>query len=128
MPASAIVYVVDDDEDVRRALARLLRGFGHDVRVFGSAEDFETAQETADCLILDVRLPGMSGHQLCERLRERAVRLPIVLITGDSYVKGDVSESAETPVITKPFDDTTLMAAIAQAMASTAAERPRHAH
>ena len=94
-------------------------------------EDYQrliAAQETADCLILDVRLPGMSGHQLCERLRQRPVRLPIVLITGDSYVKTDVSESAETPVITKPFDDTTLMAAIAQAMAATSVERPRHAH
>jgi len=96
--------------------------------VFGSAEEFEAAPVTADCLILDVRLPGISGHELCERLRRRPVRLPIVLITGDSYVKADVSASAETPLITKPFDYTTLMAAVAQAMAFTAADRPRHAH
>lgn len=120
--------IVDDDEDVRRALARLLRGLGHEVRVFGSAEEFEAAPVTADCLILDVRLPGMSGYELSERLRQRPVRIPIVLITGDSYVKADVSATAETPVITKPFDDTTLMAAVAQAMASTTAEQTRHAH
>jgi FixJ family two-component response regulator len=120
--------IVDDDEDVRRALARLLRGLGHEVRVFGSAEEFEAATVTADCLILDVRLPGISGHELCDRLRQRPDRLPIVLITGDSYVKADGSASAGIPLITKPFDDTTLMAAVAEAMAPTAAEQARHAH
>jgi FixJ family two-component response regulator len=119
--------IVDDDEDVRRALVRLLRGFGHDVRAFGSAEEFEAAPVMADCLILDVRLPGMSGYELSERLHQRPVRLPIVLITGDSYVKADVSASTRTPLITKPFDDATLLAAVAQAMASTAVEHARHA-
>ena len=61
--------IVDDDEDVRQALARLLRSLGHQVHVFGSAEDFEAETVSVDCLILDVRLPGLSGPELRERLR-----------------------------------------------------------
>lgn len=121
--------IVDDDEDVRQALARLLRALGHDVRVFGSAEDFEAEAVAVDCLILDVRLPGLSGPELRERLRSGPVPTPIVFITGDSdpKVRG-ISAATDSPSVTKPFDDVTLMAAIADAISSAAALRAGHGH
>ena len=73
----------------------------------------------ADCLILDVRLPGLSGLDLRERLRSRVSPIPVVLITGDSdRPTRDISPAIDTPSVTKPFDDVTLMAAIASAIAS----------
>ena len=121
--------IVDDDEDVRQALARLLRSLGHDVHVFGSAEDFEAETVAVDCLILDVRLPGLSGPELRERLRSGSTPTPVVLITGDSDPKArDISPGIDTPSVTKPFDDVTLMAAIAHAISSADALRERHAH
>ena len=107
--------VVDDDDDVRRALSRLLRAMGHQVQLFTSAEDFEAHALDVDCVIVDVRLPGLSGVELRERLRGRITPVPTVLITGDSDWMGrDIA--VDTPVVTKPFDDTVLAAAIADAM------------
>src|SRR3954465_11850224 len=65
------LVVVDDDRDVSRALRRLLQSMGHDVRVFGSAEEYESSAPVADCLILDVRLPGLNGFELRDRLHRR---------------------------------------------------------
>jgi FixJ family two-component response regulator len=111
--------IVDDDEDVRRALARLLRSMGHDVQVFGSAEDFAAGAVVVDCLILDVRLPGLSGPELRERLRNSATPIPVVLITGDSDPQArDIAPALDTAPVMKPFDDSTLMAAIARAISS----------
>lgn len=119
--------IVDDDEDVRRALARLLRSLGHEVRVFGSAEDFEAETVAVDCLILDVRLPGLSGPELRERLRKGSNPIPVVLITGDTDPQArDISPSIDTPSVTKPFDEVTLMAAIADAISSADPLKERH--
>jgi FixJ family two-component response regulator len=120
--------IVDDDEDVRQALARLVRSFGHDVHVFGSAEEFEAASVVVDCLILDVRLPGLSGPELRERLRRASTPTPVVFITGDSDPKArDVPPAIDTPSVTKPFDEVALMAAIGHAISSAAVLRERHA-
>ena len=121
--------VVDDDEGVRQALARLLHSLGHNVHVFGSAEEFEAGTVAVDCLILDVRMPGLSGPELRERLRSRSTPTPIVLVTGDTYPKArDIQSPVDTPVVTKPFDEVTLMAAIDHAIASANALREPHAH
>jgi FixJ family two-component response regulator len=89
--------IVDDDEDVRQALARLLRSLGHDVRVFASAEDFGARSLAVDCLILDVRLPGLSGPELRERLRGSSTPTPVVFITGDSDPKArDIFSAIDT--------------------------------
>ncbi|MGH9255792.1 MAG: response regulator transcription factor [Vicinamibacterales bacterium] len=116
--------IVDDDENVRQALARLLRCLGHDVHVFGSAEEFEAETVAVDCLILDVRLPGLSGLELRERLRGSSTPTPVVFITGESDPKArDIFPAIDTPLVTKPFDEVTLMAAVAHAMSSAEALR-----
>ena len=123
-----MLAIVDDDEDVRQALARLLRSLGHQVKVFGSAEDFEAETVSVDCLILDVRLPGLSGPELRERLRRRGAPTPVVFITGDSDPEArDGSSVIDTPSLAKPFDEVTLMAAIAHAIKSASAPREGHA-
>ena len=111
--------VVDDDEDVRTALRRLLRSMGHQVRVFASAEDYEACPVVADCLIVDLRLPGLNGVELRERLRLRGSSIPIVFITGDGGPSpSDTMAHADTPSLAKPFDDGDLIAAIRRAMAA----------
>src|SRR5262245_48616371 len=62
------LVVVDDDEEVRTALRRLLRSMGHTVHLFASAEEYEASPTVADCLIVDLRLPGLNGFELLERL------------------------------------------------------------
>src|SRR5688572_18170995 len=120
MPGTSMTLaIVDDDDDVRRALSRLLRAMGHVVSVFSSAEDFEAETVAADCVIVDVRLTGLSGVDLCERLRDRPAPTPVVLITGDGDgLPRDVTRSAHTPLVTKPFDGDVLMNAIAAAISA----------
>ena len=115
------LVVVDDDADVRRALRRLLRSMGHEVRLFASAEDYEACPAAADCLIVDLRLPGLNGLELLERLRLRGSSIPIVFITGDGLPSpGDVMAHTGTPSLAKPFDDDDLIAAIRRAMSARA--------
>jgi two-component system response regulator FixJ len=121
--------IVDDDDDVRKALARLLRSMGHEVRVFASAEDFEAAIVVVDCAIVDVRLPGVSGIELRERLRRRLTPTPVVLITGDGdRLARDIASTLDTPLVTKPSEDSTLTAAITVAISTTDSVRERYAH
>jgi len=115
------VVIVDDDEDVRTALRRLLRSMGHDVRLFASAEEYEDCPADADCMILDLRLPGLNGYELRERLRLRGSVIPIVFITGDGGPSpGDSAAHADTPSLAKPFNDSDLVAAITRAVSSCA--------
>jgi FixJ family two-component response regulator len=117
--------IVDDDDDVRAALARLLRAMGHAVEVFASAEDFEAGSVVVDCVIADVRLPGLSGIELGQRLRRRAAPVPVVLVTGDGdRLPRDFPRPVDTPLLTKPFDEDLLTAAIAEAISTCAP----HAH
>jgi FixJ family two-component response regulator len=120
--------IVDDDDDVRRAVSRLLRAMGHDVRVFSSAEAFEAETVVADCTIVDVRLTGLSGVDLCERLHSRPVPAPVVLITGDGDgLHREITRSVHTPLVTKPFDGAALMAAITTAISAAQSLRQSHA-
>jgi FixJ family two-component response regulator len=113
------LVVVDDDEDVRTALRRLLRSMGHEVRVFASAEEYEACRAVADCLIVDLRLPGLNGFELRERLRLRGSAIPIVFITGDGGPSpADTTAHADTTSLAKPFDDGDLMAAIRRAVSA----------
>ena len=114
------LVVVDDDEEVRTALRRLLRAMGHNVRLFASAEEYEATPVAADCLIVDLRLPGLNGFELMERLRLRGSSTPIVFITGDGGPSpNDPTIHAGTPSLAKPFDEHDLIAAITRALSAT---------
>ena len=118
-PDRLALAVVDDDDEVRKALGRLLRSLGHDVRVFASAEAFEADPAAPDCLILDIRLPGLTGLELRERIRLRGSSMPIVFITGEGGpFPRDSAAHPCLPFLAKPFDDNELIAAIIEAMAA----------
>jgi FixJ family two-component response regulator len=111
-----VLAVVDDDEDIRSTLARLLRACGHEVRLFDSAEPFLKDNFEADCAILDVRLPGISGLELEERLRQQGRRMPVVFITAhDDVATRSAIQKSRRYLLMKPFDDDDLLAAIAEA-------------
>jgi FixJ family two-component response regulator len=122
--AASLVYVVDDDEAVRDSLRWLLEANRFQVACFARAEDFLAAYDATRtaCLILDVRMPGMSGLELQEQLVARGVNLPILFITGH----GDVPMAVETmkkgavDFIEKPFNDADLRASVERML--TAAE------
>jgi FixJ family two-component response regulator len=79
-----LIAIVDDDASVRQSTGRLVRSFGYRTQVFGSGEEFlgSEAPESAVCLLLDVRMPGMDGLDVQRSLAERGVRIPIVFLTG----------------------------------------------
>ncbi|HEX5216084.1 MAG TPA: response regulator [Vicinamibacterales bacterium] len=120
--------IVDDDQDVRTALARLLTAMGHRVTVFASAEDFEAAPVVVDCMIVDVRLPGINGLEFRQKLRSQSASVPLVLMTGDGDRLNRDARIGDTPIVSKPFDDMTLTAAIADAILATKATAGGHAH
>jgi FixJ family two-component response regulator len=109
------VAIVDDDESIRKALGRLLGAAGYTVALFPSAEEFLDDDSRPDCLILDVRLPGVSGIELERRLRILDVRVPILFITamGDDTMKQVVKRTGR-PCLPKPIDEKILMEALAR--------------
>ncbi len=130
-PAAPLVFVVDDDASVRRSLARLVKTAGYDAEAFGSVRDF-LARRPHDgpcCLVLDVRMPGLSGLDLQEALRVAGQRLSIVFITGYRHGPGTVKamKGGAVDVLTKPVDEEALLGAIRQAVARTLADRRQQA-
>ena len=112
----AVVFVVDDDSSVRRSLDTLLRSVGHDVRPFSSAQEFMQAQrpDALGCLVLDVRLPGMSGLTFQQELTKAGIALPVIFITGHGDVPMGVRamKAGAVEFLTKPFDDQVLLDAV----------------
>jgi FixJ family two-component response regulator len=110
------VFVVDDDESMRRSLATLLRSVGLDARVFSSPQEFMRAErpDAPGCLVLDVRLPGMSGLAFQEQLAKEGIGLPIIFISGHGDVPMTVRamKAGAVEFLTKPFDDQVLLDAI----------------
>ena len=89
------------------------------IRDSASAEDYEARPAAADCLIVDLRLPGLNGFELLERLRLRGSMTPIVFITGDGGPSpNDTTAHAGTPSLAKPFDEHDLIAAITRALSA----------
>jgi len=116
----AIVFVVDDDASVREGLGSLIRSTGLRVETFASAQEF-LARSRADvpsCLVLDVRLPGLSGLDLQKRMAEVNIEIPIVFITGHGDVPTSVQamKAGAVEFLTKPFADRDLLDAIQQAI------------
>jgi len=114
------VHVVDDDESIRSALSRLFRAAGHSVRTFESAQAYlaEASPDEPGCLVLDIRMPGMDGLTLQERMSDRGFNAPIVFVSAH----GDISTSVRAmklgavDFLEKPFDDEDLLDAVVRAI------------
>lgn len=123
---STLVYVVDDDEAVRDSLKWLLEANRYQVSCFARAEDFLTQYDPSKtaCLILDVRMPGMSGLELQEQLVARGANLPILFITGHGDVPMAVATMKKGAVdfIEKPFNDSDLRASVERMLAAAETE------
>jgi FixJ family two-component response regulator len=122
MASGASVYLVDDDPSARKGLARLLRTAGYDVRDFCCAKEFLGAvdPETSGCLVLDARMPGISGVELLTELGKRGVQLPIIMVTAedDPLIKEVAKKLGAVGFFRKPVDGTALMDAINWALRS----------
>jgi FixJ family two-component response regulator len=127
MDAEAVVFVVDDDASMRESLQNLLRSVGLRVEAFASAQEFlrSPRPEGPSCLVLDVRLPGLSGLELQQRLAEGDMAMPIIFITGHGDIPMTVQamKAGAVEFLSKPFRDQALLDAIQQALA-----RDRAAH
>ena len=115
-PGKLRLAVVDDDRDVRRAMGRFLRSYGHDVQAFDSAEAYLADHCEPDCAILDLELPGLSGLELEQRLRVRGCRIPVVFVSAheDLAVRTKAAQP-DAQFLRKPLDEAGLLAAIAHA-------------
>jgi len=126
MDAEALVFVVDDDAPMRESLKNLLRSVGLRVEAFASAQEFlrSTRPDVPGCLVLDVRLPGLSGLDLQRRLAEVDMAMPIIFITGHGDIPMTVQamKAGAVEFLPKPFRDQDLLDAIQQAL-----DRDRHA-
>ena len=121
-PVRPIVLVIDDDVSVLKALARLIRAAGYEVRTFSEpsallAHDLPTANA---CMIVDEHLPEMNGAELCETLARTGCSLPVIFITGrtDPATKALTERVSATAVLSKPFNESLLFPAISRALKS----------
>jgi RNA polymerase sigma factor (sigma-70 family) len=112
----SIVFVVDDDPSVRSAIKRLIGSMGLQVELFGSAQEFLASKlpNVPSCLILDIRLPGISGLNLQRHLAEANIQIPIIFITahGDIPMTVRAMKAGAAEFLTKPFRDQDLLDAI----------------
>jgi FixJ family two-component response regulator len=120
MTTKPIVHVVDDDDALREALVRLLRGFGFDSTGYASAGEFLLRPPTDrhGCVLLDVRMPGPSGIELQAVLREQGIDLPVVIMTGHADVTSSVAalKAGAVDYLEKPIEPETLLAVLQQAL------------
>ena len=116
-----LVAVVDDDLSVRESLESLIRSVGLEVRLSASAEEFLSSSHPRkpDCLVLDVRLPGMSGVELHRHLVARKCGVPVIFITAhgsDSHSRSEAASDRTVAYLTKPFSEDELLGAINRAL------------
>jgi FixJ family two-component response regulator len=124
------VFVIDDDDAVRSSLRLLLKSYGLDAQLCASAEEF-LANHDPDrpgCILLDVRMPGMSGIELQQQLNARGATIPIVFITGhgDVPMAVEAMQAGAFDFLQKPFDDNDLIARVQRAIEHNATQRARH--
>jgi FixJ family two-component response regulator len=126
-----IVFVVDDDASVRPAMESLIRSVGLRVKSFASAQDFlgDERPDAPACLVLDVRLPGLSGLDLQKELAAAGNQIPIIFITGHGDIPMSVQamKGGAIEFLTKPFRDQQLLDAIQLAIEKDASVRSEHA-
>ena len=117
-----LISVVDDDESVRESLQALVRSVGFGVMVFASAEEFLTSGRLADtdCLVLDVRMPGMNGLELQRHLAANHFAIPVIFITahGDEESRQRALNNGAVDYLLKPFSEEALLNAIDAALKS----------
>jgi FixJ family two-component response regulator len=131
MPGPApTVYIVDDDPDVLKALERLLESIGLNVATFSSPQRFLEGYDrnAPGCLVLDLALPGLTGLDVQQVLEQQGSVLPIVFLTGRGNIAASVQamKHGAADFLTKPVDDTALIAAIHEALARDRVSRPAH--
>jgi FixJ family two-component response regulator len=120
-PPNATVFLIDDDASVRRGLTRLIKSIGHQVQAFASARQFldsEWQRHNPACLVLDVRMPGLSGLDLQRELEAKKENLPIIFITGHGDVPTSVRamKAGAADFLQKPVTDKDLLKAIEDAL------------
>jgi FixJ family two-component response regulator len=117
-----LISVVDDDDSVRESLSGLIRSVGFGVLVFASAEEFLNSNHLSDtdCLILDVRMPGMNGLELQRRLAASPMSIPVIFITahGDEEARVRALNGGAVEYLLKPFSEDALLKAIDMALKS----------
>jgi len=126
-----IVFVIDHDPSIRRAIKRLVESVGLQVGLFGSAQEFSLAKrpDLPSCLVLAIRLPGISGLDFQQKLAETGVRIPIIFITahGDIPMTVRAMKAGAVEFLTKPFRDQDLLDAIQVALEQDRRRRRREA-
>ena len=126
----SIVYVIDDDSSVRKAIENLLRSVGLLVETFSDAREFLRPRhaDLPSCLILDVRLPGLSGLELQREMNQAQIRMPIIFITGHGDIPMSVRamKGGAIEFLTKPFRDQDMLDAVNQALTADASSREQY--
>jgi len=121
MANAALVFIVDDDDSVRKSLSRVVTAAGYAVEVFASAQEFLARPPSTGpcCLVLDIRMPGATGLDLQKTLAAAAHRIPVVFVTGHGDISMTVSalKAGAIDFLTKPFDRKALLDAIERALA-----------
>lgn len=122
MSADPVVHVIDDDEAVRRSLDFLLRSAQFDTRTYETARAFLDGlpESQPGCVVTDVKMPEMSGVELLHHMRQKDLRMPVIIITGhaDVPMAVDAMKSGAVEFLEKPFDDDVLLSAVRSALAS----------
>jgi FixJ family two-component response regulator len=117
---TGVIAIVDDDESLREALASVMKAAGFPVRTFASAEEFLGCDDCDDttCLVLDVRLPGMSGIELQKQLTRTKSRLPVIFVTahGDASLRDSVMRGGAAAFLYKPVRSDALLREIRRAL------------
>jgi FixJ family two-component response regulator len=130
-PEEPMVFAIDDDASMREALSRLFRSVGMRAQIFASAQDFLMFKrpDAPACLVLDVRMPGLSGLDLQSELAAADLTIPIIFITGHGDIPMSVQamKAGAVEFLTKPFRDQALLDAIHQAIQRDCADRKRQA-
>jgi FixJ family two-component response regulator len=129
--AGPVVFVVDDDPSVRRAIKRLVESVGLRVELFGSAQEFLRSErpDSPNCLVLDIRLPGMSGLDFQRELTDANIHIPVIFITahGDIPMTVRAMKAGAVEFLTKPFRDQDLLDAIQQGLERDRTRRAQEA-
>ena len=116
------MFVVDDDESVCKALKRLMKSVGIKVRTLSSAENFlnQGCKNVPGCLILDVKMPGMSGLELQEKLVESGLTMPVIFISAheDTQIREQAMKAGAMAFLEKPFEDQILIEKVNSALSS----------